>query len=122
MKTKFCASWKSSIQPRKQRKYIYNCPLHIKRKFLKCNLSKFLRKDIKKRNIVVIKGDKIRVMRGNFKDKEGIVKNTDIKKTKIYVEEIKKKEKKGKEIFVPLNPSNVQIIELNLKDTKRINK
>ncbi|MCW1309534.1 MAG: 60S ribosomal protein L26, partial [Candidatus Nanoarchaeia archaeon] len=31
--------WKSSKKPSKQRKYRYNAPLHIRRKFLSVNLS-----------------------------------------------------------------------------------
>lgn len=120
MKAKFSLNWISSSQRRKQRKYRYNAPLHIKRKFVKCNLSKFLRGDTKRKNIIPIKGDKIRVMRGTFKNKEGIVREVNAKHTKIYVEEIKKKGEKGKDIFVPLEPSNIQIIELNLKNPRRI--
>ena len=59
-------------------------------------------------------------MRGYFKDKEGKVREVSPSKTKIYVEEIKKKGEKGKEIFVPLNPSIIQIIELDLKNPRRI--
>ncbi|RLG14206.1 MAG: 50S ribosomal protein L24 [Candidatus Nanohalarchaeota archaeon] len=120
MKAEFSKNWISSSQRRKQRKYRYNAPLHIKKKFLRCNLSKFLRGEMKRKNIIVIKGDKIRVMRGDFKNKEGKVREVSPSKTKVYVEEIKKKGEKGKEIFVPLNPSNIQIIELNLKNPRRI--
>ena len=120
MKAKFSSLWISSSQRRKQRKYRYNAPLHIKKKFMRCNLSKFLRTDVKRKNIIVIKGDKIRVMNGDFKNKEGTVREVNIKNTKVYVEEIKKKGEKGADIFVPLNPSNVQIIELDLKNPKRM--
>ena len=55
MKSQFSKSWKSSKQPRKQRKYIAKAPLHIKRKLMGVNLSKELRKKHGKRNIVVRK-------------------------------------------------------------------
>ena len=50
MKRKFSKSWKSSKQPRKQRKYSANAPLHLKRKLLSVNLSKELRKKYGKRS------------------------------------------------------------------------
>ena len=43
--------WKSSKQPRKQRKYIANAPLHIKIKLTGVNLAKELRKKYQKRSI-----------------------------------------------------------------------
>ena len=44
MKQKFSTKWNSSRQPRKQRKYLANAPLHLKRVLLSANLSKDLRK------------------------------------------------------------------------------
>jgi len=67
MKQKFSTTWKASKQPRKQRKYSANAPLHIKRKMLSANLSKPLREKHKIRNIEVRKGDKVIIMRGKFK-------------------------------------------------------
>ena len=45
MKKIFSKHWKSSKQPRKQRKYRAKAPLHIKRKLLNVNLSKELMND-----------------------------------------------------------------------------
>lgn len=120
MKTKFSKSWLRSKQTRKQRKYRYNAPIHIKRKFLGANLSKDLRKKHNKRTLVVRKGDKVKVMRGSFKGKDGEISKVDVKKTKVYIEQIKRKKVSGTEVQVPFDPSNLQIIELNLDDEKRI--
>ncbi len=62
MKKKFSDKWKASKLPRKQRKYLANAPLHIKRKFLSANLSKELRKKHGKRSIPIRKGDTVRIM------------------------------------------------------------
>jgi len=56
MKKKFSNSWKASKQVRKQRKFRYNAPLHIKHKFLSAHLSKELMKKYGTRNIPVKKG------------------------------------------------------------------
>ena len=62
-----------SIQPRKQRKALYTAPLHIRRKIMSANLSKDLRADIGKRSLPIRVGDKVQVVRGDFKGHEGKV-------------------------------------------------
>tara|TARA_Y100000296_G_scaffold83614_1_gene115085 strand:+ start:1724 stop:2185 length:462 start_codon:yes stop_codon:yes gene_type:complete len=122
MKKEFSKNWKSSKQPRKQRKYLANAPLHIKKKFLSVNLSKDLRKKHKKRNISVKKGDVIKVMRGKFKKKQGKVTKVNTKTSKISIEGIQVKKQDGSKVDVKLRPSNLQIVELNLEDKKRAKK
>jgi large subunit ribosomal protein L24 len=122
MKQKFSTSWKASKHPRKQRKYLANAPLHIKRKLLSVNLSKELRKKYGKRNIPVRKGDKVKIMRGKFKNKSGKITEVRTKMMKIYLEGIQVKKTDGSKVSVPLRASNLQIIELNLDDAKRLKK
>lgn len=119
MKKKFSKSWKSSKQPRKQRKYLANAPLHIRKKFVGMNLSKELRKSHGRRNIPVKKGDTIKIMRGKFKGKQGKVTEVKLKLSKIYVEGIQVKKQDNSKVNIKLQPSNLQIIELNLEDKKR---
>lgn len=119
MKTKFSTSWKSSVQPRKQRKYRYNAPLHVKQKFVSVHLSKELRKKYKKRNINLRKGDSIKVMRGQFKNKTGKVDEVDLKKTRIYVSGIEITKKDGTKTRYPIHPSNLMVTELYLEDRMR---
>jgi len=119
MKKKFSTSWKSSRKPRKQRKYLANAPLHLRRKFLSANLSKELRKKYGKRNMPLKKGDVVKVMRGKFKKKTGKVINVDKKRLKIEIEGIQIKKQDGSKTNVKFNPSVLQIIELNTEDKKR---
>ncbi|MBS3086286.1 50S ribosomal protein L24 [Candidatus Pacearchaeota archaeon] len=119
MKKRFSKSWKSSKQPRKQRKYLANAPIHIRKKMISTNMSKELRKKYGKRSIQLRKGDTIKIMRGKFRGKQGKV--TDIKQ-KIFgisVEGIQRKKQDGSKVNVKLQPSNLQIIELNTEDSKR---
>ncbi len=122
MKKKFSKFWKASKQPRKKRKYLANAPLHIKRKFLRVNLSKELREKIGQRNIGIRKGDKIKILRGKNKGKSGKIIIADTKKIRVYVEGIQIKKQDGSKINIPLKPSNLQIIELNEEDKKRFKK
>ncbi len=119
MKQKFSTHWISSSQPRKQRKYAANAPLHLKVKKMSVALSKELREKYSKRSIGVRKGDSVRIVKGKFKKKEGKVSEVSLKKMKIYVEGIQVKKQDGSKSNVPFRPSNVKIIELNLDDKKR---
>lgn len=122
MKKEFSTLWESSKQPRKQRKYRANAPLHIKRKFLSVNLSKELRKKHGKRNLPVIKNDKIKILRGKFKGKQGKITGVLTKLGKVTVEGIQINKIEGSKVDIKLQPSNLQIIELNLEDPKRSKK
>lgn len=112
-------SWKSSKKPRKQRKYVYNLPLHIRKTLLPAHLSKELRKKYNKRSASVRVGDKVKILRGQFKKKTGKITKVDLKKIRINIEGIENVKKDGSKVPYPLHPSNVMIIELNLDDKKR---
>lgn len=112
MRKNFSEHWKASKQPRKQRKYSANAPLHIKRKKLSTNLSKELRKKLGKRNIIVRKDDKVKILRGGFYGKEGKILKVFTKIGKVTIEGIQVKKQDGSKALVKLWPSNLQIIEL----------
>ncbi len=112
-------SWKSSKNPRKQRKYIYNLPLHIRKTLLSATLSKDLRKKYGKRSLSVRKDDKVKILRGQFKKKTGKISRVNLKRIRIYVEGVENVKKDGSKVPYPIHPSNVMITELNLDDKKR---
>ncbi len=120
MKKKFSLKWKESKQPRKQRKYRANAPLNVKRKFITCNLSKELRKKYSRRNVPVRKGDTIIILRGKLKKKKGKVLKVFLKLSKVVVEGIQVKKQDGSKVDIKLQPSNLQIIDLNMDDKKRL--
>jgi len=119
MKTKFSTSWNSSKQPRKQRKYRYNAPLHIKGKFLAVHLSPELRTKYNKRSLRVKKGDKVKILRGTFKGKEEKVERVNVKREKVYLEKINIVRVDGNSNPIPFVASNLMIIELDLSDKLR---
>jgi large subunit ribosomal protein L24 len=112
--------WKSSKKPRKQRKYIYHAPLHVRHKFFSAHLSKELKQKYGKRSFPVRKGDEVEVMKGSYKKKRGRVNRVDMKKIRIFIDGITRKKVDGTEIQVPIYPSKVKIINLNLEDKKRL--
>ena len=111
-----------SKQPRKQRRYRYTAPLHTRHKFLGAHLSKDLKTTHKSRSIPVVTGDKVKVMRGQYKGKEGKVEKIDLNLTKVFVTGIDTIKKDGSKALYPLEASNLMITELNLNDKRRMKK
>ena len=120
MKSQFSTSWNSSIQPRKQRKFRYNAPLHAKHKFLSAHLSKDLRKKYGKRNLPLRKGDDVLVMRGSFQGKKAKVASVRLNDARVSLEGIQRSKRDGTKVNVYLQPSILQIISLSLDDKYRI--
>ncbi len=119
MKSAYSTTWKRSVQPRKQRKYQYNAPKHVKGRMLASPLSKELREKYSIRNARVRTGDKVKIIRGDHKGKEGKVSRVDLERTRVYVEGIERTKQDGTKHQIPLHPSNLIITELNLEDKKR---
>lgn len=115
----FSAEWKSSRNPGKQRKYRSGAPLHVKQKFVHSHLSKDLRKKYGKRNISLRKGDKVKITTGKFRKHEGKITMVDLKKIRVFVDGIESTKKDGTKRQIPLDPSNMMIVELNMDDKLR---
>ncbi|MBS3071798.1 50S ribosomal protein L24 [Candidatus Pacearchaeota archaeon] len=120
MKKEFSSSWISSVQPRKQRKYQANAPLHTRHKFLSAHLSKSLRDKYGKRNLPLRKGDEVLIMRGSFRKQTAKVSSIDLKSTLVILEGIQRKKKDGTKLNVYFHPSSLLIQSLNLDDKMRL--
>lgn len=108
-----------SKQPRKQRKFRFNAPLHLRHKLMAVTLSEELREKYETRSLPVKKGDTVLVMRGDFKEQEGKVEKVDYKHYRIFVEGVSLQKPDGNQIYHPVHPSNVQLVELELEDEER---
>jgi len=122
MKNRWSKFWKSSTQTRKQRKYVYNAPLHIKHKMMSSNLSKDLRKEYGIRSIPVRKGDTVLIKTGQFKDKSGKVTKVSLKSSFVHIEGALIKRADGTDSMYPIHPSNLMITKLDLTDEMRVKK
>ncbi len=116
---KFSTSFKSSKKPRKQRVYRKKAPLHIKQKFASCHLSKDLKKKHNLRSMILKKGDKIKVVRGQHKGKTGAVDKVFLRDEKAIIGGIEISKKDGSKTPYKITISNMIITELNLDDKKR---
>ena len=108
-----------SMKPGKQRKELFNAPLHKKRKEVSAHLEENLLLKYDKRAVSVIKGDTVRVMRGSFRGHEDKVAKVNVKKRNIEIEGITMSKADGNKIAKPIAPSNVMITKLNLTDKWR---
>jgi large subunit ribosomal protein L24 len=111
-----------SEQPRKQRKARYSAPSHVRTKFLNAPLSDDLKESYKKKTLRVIKGDTVKVTRGDFAGDEGLVDAVDTVKAKIVVHGVSSTKADGTEVPRLIDSSNVQITKLNLADKRRVAK
>lgn len=109
-----------SKKPKKQRKFLYTAPLHIRRKLLAAHLSKELRGKYSTRSMSVRKGDEVEVMRGKFKKRTGKIARVSTKKYRVYIEGVMVKRTDGTERQAAIHPSKLKIIKLNLDDKKRL--
>lgn len=98
---------------------MYTAPLHKRHKKMTAPLSKELMKDQGVKSLPIRKGDTVKIMRGDFKDKDGTVEKVNLKKYYIHVSGKTTKKANGSDAHVPIAPSNVMITKLQLKDNKR---
>ena len=109
----------SPKSPGKQRRRIYKSPTHSHKKMLKCRLDEFLREEYGLRSLVVKKGDLVRVMRGQFRDTEGKVVKVDYSAVRVYLESATTTKADGKEAQIPVHPSNLMLVKLELDDDRK---
>ena len=109
----------TSSQPRKQRKFRYTAPLHVRSRFMSCRLNDELTKAYG-RTARVIVGDTVKVMRGDHAGTEGKVRGVDTKRESVTVDGVSEVKADGKEVPRKIHASNVLITKLNLDDERRL--
>lgn len=118
-KKKFSTGWKRSTQARKQRKFRYNAPLHVRQKLVHVHLSKDLRQKHNTRAMQVRKGDKVKVLRGKFRKQEGKVERVELKRERVFITGMDYTKKNGTKVRIPFQPSNLMIVALDMADKRR---
>ncbi len=108
-----------TIQPRKQRKMLYQAPFHIRYKHFSASLSPSLRASHHVNSVPVRTGDTVRMMRGDKKGSEGKVTRVDRKKYRLFVEGVTREKVDGSAVLTSIHPSKVMITSLNLDDKWR---
>ena len=119
MKKKYSPHWRSSSQPRKQRKYRANAPLHRRQRMLSAHLAKDLRQQLKRRSAPLRKGDEVKVMKGEHRGRYGKVEKTDLQGLRVMIDTIKARKASGEEVMISIDPSNLLITKLSAGDKRR---
>ena len=101
---------------------LIHVPKHQRDKMVGAVLEESLRKQYGRKNIRVVKGDSIRVMRGEYKGIEGKVEKVNTAHATFHIEGIQREKIRGGQVKVPIHSSNVMVISLNLDDDYRSSK
>ena len=109
----------ASAKPRRQRRALRSMPHHLRRKLLSAPLSEELRAKYGFRTFPIRTGDRVRVMRGDFKGAEGRVMRVDRERGRIYVDAVTRTKADGTPVNIPIHASKVMIVELDLSDKWR---
>jgi large subunit ribosomal protein L24 len=89
---------------------------------LGANITKNLKNQYSKRSLRVIKGDTVRILRGEYKGIEGKIEKVNTKRGTVSIEGVQREKIKGGNVKVQIHASNVQIISLEMGDHLRANK
>ena len=111
------------MKPTKMRnKQIYYATSKVRSVQTAASLSSELRKKFGKRSARIVKGDTVKILRGEFYGTAGKVTKILTQKNSINVDGVKREKTKGEKVDVPIHATNVIIKGLNDDDKWRMNK
>ena len=112
----------TSTKPRIQRKRLHAAAIHRRHKLLGAHVDPSLVGKSKlrlPRALPVRKGDVVRIMRGNFRGKEGKIVSVDSRHGTAVVEGITIEKTDEKKVPRPVHASNLMIIKMDDTDPRR---
>jgi len=109
----------TSIKPRKQRYMLHNAPLHKKRKWISSHLAENLLLKYDRRSLPVVKGDTVKVMRGNYRGHEDKISKVNVRDQTVEIEGVTITTAKGTKLAKPIHASTLLITKLNVTDKWR---
>lgn len=98
---------------------LFHVSKHRLDKMIGATLVDNLRQQYKRRSARVIKGDSVRVMRGEYKGVEGKVERVHTENGTLEIEGIQHEKVRGGQVKVPIHASNVMITGLKTDDKYR---
>ena len=111
------------MKPTKMRnQMIYRASKTLRSKQLSSPLSDDLKKKFSRNSVRVVKGDNVKIIKGEFKGVDGKVSNVSIENNSIAIEGVKKEKTKGDKFDVLIHPSNVLVTSLSSDDKWRIDR
>ncbi|AIF83886.1 ribosomal protein L24p/L26e, archaeal/eukaryotic [Candidatus Nitrososphaera evergladensis SR1] len=98
---------------------LLHVPKHQRDNMVGAALSDSLRQQYKRRSARVIKGDSVKVMRGEYKGVEGKVDKVNTVEGTLEIEGIQREKVRGGQVKVPIHASKVMITGLKTDDKYR---
>jgi large subunit ribosomal protein L24 len=100
---------------------ITTAPKHIRDASICSTLTDELREQYGRRSLRVIKGDTVRIMRGEYTGIEGKVEKVDTRRGTLSIEGVQREKVRGGNVKVQIHASNVRVSGLNIDDKYRQN-
>ena len=111
------------MKPTKMRNsQIYRATFNTRSKQISSQLSDDLRKKYSRKNIRVVEGDSVKIVRGEFKGLDGKIAKVSTENNNVAIEGIKKEKTKGDKFDVFVHTSNLLVTSLNTDDKLRVAK
>lgn len=120
MSNDWSATWNSSVDSGKQRKYRANAPQHQRKQFLSAHLADDVEETVGTSTLPVRTGDRVEVMRGDHAGATGRVAEIDTDDYVVEIDGVERESVDGTETRIPIDPSNLKIVSLNLDDGQRL--
>ncbi|MBV9669024.1 MAG: 50S ribosomal protein L24 [Nitrososphaeraceae archaeon] len=98
---------------------ILSIPKHILDARICSSLTDDLRKQYGRRSARVVKGDTVKVMRGEYAGIEGKVEKVNTERGTLAIEGVQREKIRGGNVKVQIHASEVTILSFNLQDTYR---
>jgi large subunit ribosomal protein L24 len=98
---------------------ILNTPKHVLDSRICSSLTDDLRKQYGRRSARVVKGDTVKVMRGEYAGIEGKVEKVTTERGTLAIEGVQREKIKGGNVKVQIHASDVTIMSFNLQDKYR---
>jgi large subunit ribosomal protein L24 len=111
-----------STKPRKQRHMLYNAPLHKKHRMMSAHLAENLLLKYDRRSLPVVKGDTVKIMRGNFRGHEDKISKVNLIDQTVEIEGVTLTTAKGTKIAKPIHASTLlrrKKLESGLSETTK---
>jgi large subunit ribosomal protein L24 len=108
-----------SIQPRRQRKANFTADSFQRHRRMTVPLSRELRGRYHRRNLPLRKGDTVRILTGSYVGREERVAKVDLRAYAVTLDNVTGKTAEAKLKPLPVRPSHLLLIRLNLSDPWR---
>ena len=99
---------------------LLHVPKHIRDKMASAALDDALKEQYGRKTMRVVKGDSVKVMRGEYAGIEGKVNKVNTETGTLEIEGIQREKVRGGNVKVPIHSSNVKIVGLDLGDKLRV--